>query len=89
MVCYRKTLRKGTGMTVYIANINGDWWEHKEGDSLFVLDSSDLPDYIDPEDIEGDKFENLIIEYGTEFSLRRKIQNRILLGRKTIGGSNE
>ena len=56
-------------MAIYIANINGDWWQHHEGDVLYVLDSKDIPSDVDSESIEGDKFENLITEYGKPLAI--------------------
>lgn len=29
-------------MPIYIANENGDWWEHKPTDKLYVLDTDKL-----------------------------------------------
>ena len=49
---------------VWYASPNGDWWEGKDNDYVFVLKESDLPEGVDPEEIEGDKFEDIIIEHG-------------------------
>ena len=59
-------------MAIYISNINGDWWQFHEGHPLFVLDTNELPEQALAEiadDIEGDKFENIIMEYGREMAL--------------------
>lgn len=31
-------------MTILIANENGDWWEHRDGDTVYVLDTDNLPE---------------------------------------------
>lgn len=49
---------------VWYASPNGDWWGGNEADFVMVLKESDLPADIDPESIEGDKFEDLITEFG-------------------------
>ena len=49
---------------VWYASPNGDWWTGEDADYVFVLKESDLPAGIDPESIEGDKFEDIIIEHG-------------------------
>lgn len=49
---------------VWYASPNGDWWGGKDADYVFVLRESDLPEDIDPEEIEGDKFEDIIMELG-------------------------
>jgi hypothetical protein len=62
-------------MTVYIANSNGDWWEHTSDSRLFILDTADLTqgqfDAImeDVGELEGDKFEDVIREYGKKVTL--------------------
>ena len=45
---------------VWYASPNGDWWTGSESDYVFVLKESDLPADIDPDSIEGDKFEDII-----------------------------
>lgn len=50
---------------VWFASPNGDWWTGSDMDYVFVLKESDLPADIDPESIEGDKFEDIITECGT------------------------
>ena len=30
-------------MAIFIANENGDWWEYKPGQVLYVLDTEELP----------------------------------------------
>ena len=64
-------------MTKYIANVNGDWWAF-EHSPLFVLDTQTLtPEQIaeieDEGGFEGDKFEYIIQNYGTELSLKELI----------------
>lgn len=49
---------------VWYASPNGDWWGGSDADYVFVLKESDLPADFDPESIEGDKFEDIIIELG-------------------------
>lgn len=63
-------------MAIYFANENGDWWEHKPGNRLYILDTEKL----DPEELaeieeswgpltEGDlpdKLERAIWKYGEE-----------------------
>jgi len=62
-------------MTVYIANVNGDWWEHQSNFPLYVLDTKNLTqgefDAImeDVGELEGDKFEDVIREYGKQVTL--------------------
>ena len=50
---------------VWFASPNGDWWGGSDADYVIVLKESDLPAGVDPESIEGDKFEDLITEHGT------------------------
>jgi hypothetical protein len=50
---------------VWYASPNGDWWGGKDMDYVMVLKESDLPEGIEPDEIEGDKFEDIIIEHGT------------------------
>lgn len=61
-------------MTIYMANENGDWWVYDINSPLYVLRSEDIPDDIDKESIEGDKFEDIIQEHGNTMFL--------MLGRK-------
>jgi hypothetical protein len=56
-------------MSTYIANSNGDWWEYHDGDPLFVLKTQDIPEHIELDEIEGDKFEHIIIEYGKQLQI--------------------
>lgn len=59
-------------MAIYISNVNGDWWEFNPIHPLFVLDTDDLTDeqlagIIDEYgDLCGDKFEDVIRDYGRE-----------------------
>lgn len=59
-------------MAIYISNINGDWWQFHEGHPLFVLDTNEVPETVLEEvyeALEGDKFEDVIMEYGREMAL--------------------
>lgn len=59
-------------MTVYIANVNGDWWQYDPTHPIYVLDTdkltpSQLNDIMDEYgELEGDKFEYVIQEYGKQ-----------------------
>jgi hypothetical protein len=50
---------------IWYASPNGDWWGGSDMDYVMVLKESDLPEGIDLEEIEGDKFEDIIVEHGT------------------------
>ena len=50
---------------VWYASPNGDWWGGSDADYVFVLKESDLPADIDPESIEEDKFEDIIVKHGS------------------------
>lgn len=58
---------------VWIASPNGDWWAANSdgGSHVYVLKESDLPAGFDPEevDIEGDKWENTIMELGSQVKI--------------------
>ena len=62
-------------MTVYIANVNGDWWTYHPEHPLTILDTADLTteqlrDIFDEHgELEGDKFEDVIREYGKQVTL--------------------
>lgn len=70
-------------MAIYIANENGDWWEHVPGSSLYILNTEDLA----PEELaeieenwgpltEGDlpdKLEKAIWQYGWEVNEQRVV----------------
>lgn len=61
-------------MTIYIANQNGDWWEHPNGDLLFVLDTDTLDkktfkNILEDYELAGDSWEDVIYEYGKELPL--------------------
>lgn len=67
-------------MAIYLANVNGDWWATSAEQPLFVLDTdklspemiSRIEDYtgLDFADVVGqDKFEEIIVEFGTKFFL--------------------
>lgn len=62
-------------MTIYVANVNGDWWELTPSQPIFVLDTDELTeeqfrDILDEYgELEGDKFEDAIQEYGRETTL--------------------
>jgi len=51
----------------WFCNENGDWW----GDSkiIYVLHEYDLPEGFDEDEIENDKFEDVIKELGREFQI--------------------
>jgi hypothetical protein len=49
---------------VWYASPNGDWWVGSDADYVFVLKESDLPEGLEPESIEGDKFEDIITKHG-------------------------
>ncbi len=62
-------------MTIFIANENGDWWEYKPGQQLYVLDTDELtyeqeqeilPNWgkLDGSEDYPDKLEKLIWEMG-------------------------
>lgn len=66
-------------MTIYITNVNGDWWEYDSRDPLYILDTDDLSavqlsEIIDEHDgLENDKFENVIHEFGKPIYLTELI----------------
>jgi hypothetical protein len=48
----------------WIASPNGDWWDATHAPvTVHVLHEYELPDDVE---VEGDKFERVIMEYGTE-----------------------
>lgn len=59
-------------MAIYIANENGDWWEHVQGAELYILDVDKLsPETLATIEEEWgpladlpDKFEKVIWRYG-------------------------
>ena len=51
----------------WFANENGDWWG--ESKTIYVLHEYELPEAFDLPEIEGDKFEDVIMEYGTEVKI--------------------
>lgn len=60
-------------MALFIANENGDWWEFRPGDNLYILDTDDLPEEVAKEwqDESTGEFwadEQLIWEYGKDIS---------------------
>jgi hypothetical protein len=54
---------------IWYASPNGDWWGGKDANYVFVLKESDLPQGVDPEEIEGDKFEDIIMESGVQVDI--------------------
>lgn len=56
-------------MTIYIANMNGDWWEHiPNHDSIWILDTDTLSDeqlQRVEDDFNSDKFADTITELGS------------------------
>lgn len=67
-------------MAVYIANVNGDWWEYDSRQPLYILNTEELSqvqiDEINEEHygFENDKFENVIMDYGTAVYLTEVIE---------------
>jgi hypothetical protein len=57
-------------MTIYISNVNGDWWEYDSRAPLYILDTDELNAVqlaeIEEEHygLENDKFEQVIMEFG-------------------------
>jgi hypothetical protein len=47
----------------WFASPNGDWWTGVGSNVVHVLHEYELPDDVE---VEGDKFERVIMEYGTE-----------------------
>jgi RNA recognition motif-containing protein len=62
-------------MAIYISNVNGDWWKHEHNFPLFVLNTDDLTEeqlrdiFDEVGELEGDKFEHVIEEYGKQVTL--------------------
>ncbi len=62
-------------MTKYITNVNGDWWSFTPNQPIWVLDTDELTeeqfhDIMDEYgEMEGDKFEYVIQEYGKRITL--------------------
>jgi hypothetical protein len=56
---------------VWVASPNGDWWSagSDTGSHVYILKESDLPADLDSEELEGDKFEDLIMELGTKVQI--------------------
>ena len=56
---------------VWVASPNGDWWSagSDTGSHVYILRESDLPSDLDGEEVEGDKFEDLIMELGTKVQI--------------------
>lgn len=63
-------------MAIYLANVNGDWWEYNSEHPLYFLDTDLIPqaelDEIQEEHggLENDKFEDIIMEFGGTISLK-------------------
>jgi len=53
---------------VWLASPNGDWWSTDDA-YVYVLKETDLDD-IDPEEVEGDKFEDVIMEHGVKVPVK-------------------
>jgi hypothetical protein len=55
-------------MAIYIANMNGDWWEHiPNSDSIWILDTESLTDAqleMVEDGFNSDKFADTITELG-------------------------
>lgn len=66
-------------MTIYLTNINGDWWEYDSRHPLYVLDTDDLSavqlsEIVDEHGgLENDKFEDVIHEFGKPIYLTELI----------------
>jgi hypothetical protein len=64
---------------IYLANVNGDWWSYDSRDPLYILDTDELnavqmSEIVDEHDgFEGDKFENVIHEFGKPIYLTELI----------------
>lgn len=57
---------------VWVASPNGDWWaaDSDAGSHVYILREADLPADLDSdEELEGDKFENLIMELGSRVKI--------------------
>jgi hypothetical protein len=57
---------------VWIASPNGDWWsaDSDTGSHVYILREADLPVDLDSdEELEGDKFEDLIMELGSKVKI--------------------
>jgi hypothetical protein len=72
-------------MAVYVANVNGDWWQVHPEHAVFVLDTNNLsPDLIERiEDytgmdfadvVEQDGFEEIITEFGKRIYLDLELE---------------
>lgn len=63
-------------MAIYIANVNGDWWEFTSDQPLYVLDtdllSHEEEEYVN-ESLDSDKFERVIMEYGKRVNINGSI----------------
>lgn len=51
----------------WFANDNGDWWG--ELNTIYVLHEYNLPEGFDEDEIENDKFEDVIRDLGQEFEI--------------------
>lgn len=66
-------------MTIYLSNVNGDWWEFDSRQPTYVLDTDSLPQTVldeiieEHDGLENDKFEEVIMEYGTKIYLTELI----------------
>lgn len=56
-------------MTIYITNVNGDWWIHRPETPIYVLDtrklSKDDQHVVEQAFLGGDRFEEVIAELGS------------------------
>lgn len=65
-------------MTIYIANVNGDWWTYDNRDPLYVFDTdtlpvSDLKAILEDYEHEGDSWADVIQEFGQPISIKELI----------------
>lgn len=71
-------------MTIYISNVNGDWWEFDSRSPLFILDTDQLNqndiDEIEEEwnGFENDKFEQAIQHYGNAVLIDELVSNNLV-----------
>ena len=58
--------KKGAEMPIYIANENGDWWEYRPTDKLYVIDTDKLS---------HDQQEKIIADWGFDDTLESAFQH--------------
>lgn len=68
-------------MPIYMANVNGDWWEFEEGQALFMLNTDNLSteklaeieeeyDFVDGSGDYPEKLHRAIWEHGHQIYLQ-------------------